>query len=74
MTLLQKVKRNLIIDFDTDDEDISRCISAAIAYAEYSLASGDKAWGKKALELFKRIRKFRNMFFHFFAIKGLPLS
>ena len=35
----------------------SECF-AAIAYAEYSLASGDKAWGKKALELFKRIRKF----------------
>ena len=35
----------------------SECF-AAIAYAEYSLASGDKAWGKKALALFKRIRKF----------------
>jgi len=35
----------------------SECF-AAMAYAEYSLASGDKAWGKKALELFKRIRKF----------------
>ena len=35
----------------------SECF-AAIAYAEYSLASGDKAWGRKALELFKRIRKF----------------
>ena len=35
----------------------SECF-AAIAYAEYSLASGDKAWGKKAVELFKRIRKF----------------
>ncbi len=35
----------------------SECF-AAIAYAEYSLASGDKAWGDKAIELFKRIRKF----------------
>ena len=35
----------------------SECF-AAIAYAEYSLASGDKAWAKKALDLFKRIRKF----------------
>ena len=35
----------------------SECF-AAIAFAEYSLASGDKAWGKKAVELFKRIRKF----------------
>ena len=35
----------------------SECF-AAIAYAEYSLASGDKAWAKKALALFKRIRKF----------------
>ena len=35
----------------------SECF-AAIAYAEYSLASGDKTWGKKAVELFKRIRKF----------------
>jgi len=35
----------------------SECF-AAIAYAEYSLASGDKSWGKKAIELFKRIRKF----------------
>ena len=35
----------------------SECF-AAIAYAEYSLASGDKAWGRKALALFKRIRKF----------------
>ena len=35
----------------------SECF-AAIAYAEYSLASGDKAWGEKAVELFKRIRKF----------------
>jgi len=35
----------------------SECF-AAIAYAEYSLASGDKAWGVKAVELFKRIRKF----------------
>lgn len=33
----------------------SECF-AAIAYAEYSLASGDKTWAKKALELFKRIR------------------
>ena len=35
----------------------SECF-AAIAYAEYSLASGDKAWARKALALFKRIRKF----------------
>lgn len=35
----------------------SECF-AAMAYAEYSLASGDKQWGEKALELFKRIRKF----------------
>ena len=35
----------------------SECF-AAIAYAEYSLASGDKKWGKKAIDLFKRIRKF----------------
>ena len=35
----------------------SECF-AAIAYAEYSLASGDKAWAKKSVELFKRIRKF----------------
>ena len=41
MTLLQKVKRNLIIDFDTDDEDISLCISAAIAYGEDYQHVGD---------------------------------
>ncbi|MBO7688695.1 MAG: AGE family epimerase/isomerase [Kiritimatiellae bacterium] len=35
----------------------SECF-AAIAYAEYSLASGDKAWARKALALFRRIRKF----------------
>ena len=35
----------------------SECF-AAMAYAEYSLASGDKAWAKKAIALFKRIRKF----------------
>ena len=35
----------------------SECF-AAMAYAEYSLASGDKAWAKKSIELFKRIRKF----------------
>ncbi len=35
----------------------SECF-AAIAYAEYSLASGDETWAGKALELFKRIRKF----------------
>jgi len=35
----------------------SECF-AAIAYAEYALASGDAAWAKKAVELFKRIRKF----------------
>ena len=36
----------------------SECF-AAIAYAEYSLASGDKAWARKALALFRRIRRFR---------------
>ena len=36
----------------------SECF-AAIAYAEYSLASGDKSWARKALALFRRIRKFR---------------
>lgn len=35
----------------------SECF-AAIAYAEYSLVSGDKTWAKKAVALFKRIRKF----------------
>ena len=35
----------------------SECF-AAIAYAEYSLASGEKAWADKAVALFKRIRKF----------------
>ena len=35
----------------------SECF-AAIAYAEYSLASGDKTWARKALALFRRIRKF----------------
>ena len=35
----------------------SECF-AAIAYAEYALASGDKSWAAKALELFKRIRGF----------------
>ena len=35
----------------------SECF-AAIAYAEYSLASGDKAWARKALALFRRIRRF----------------
>ena len=35
----------------------SECF-AAIAYAEYSLASGDRAWARKALALFRRIRKF----------------
>ena len=35
----------------------SECF-AAIAYAEYSLASGERARAKKAVELFKRIRKF----------------
>ena len=35
----------------------SECF-AAMAYAEYALASGDKTWAKKAVELFKRIRKF----------------
>lgn len=35
----------------------SECF-AAIAYAEYSLASGDREWADKALELFRRIRKF----------------
>ncbi|MBQ9432543.1 MAG: AGE family epimerase/isomerase [Kiritimatiellae bacterium] len=35
----------------------SECF-AALAYAEYSLASGDRKWGRKAVNLFKRIRKF----------------
>ena len=35
----------------------SECF-AAMAYAEYALASGDKAWAKKAVALFKRIRSF----------------
>ena len=36
----------------------SECF-AAIAYAEYSLASVDKTWARKALALFRRIRTFR---------------
>ena len=36
----------------------SECF-AAIAYAEYSLASGDRAWARKSLALFRRIRRFR---------------
>ena len=36
----------------------SECF-AAIAYAEYSLASVDKTWARKALALFRRIRRFR---------------
>ena len=35
----------------------SECF-AAMAYAEYALASGDSAWADKAVELFKRIRAF----------------
>ena len=35
----------------------SECF-AAMAYAEYALASGDGAWAKKAVALFKRIRTF----------------
>ena len=35
----------------------SECF-AAMAYAEYALASGDRAWGEKAIGLFRRIRKF----------------
>jgi N-acylglucosamine 2-epimerase len=35
----------------------SECF-AAIAYAEYAHASGDAVWAEKALELFKRIRRF----------------
>ena len=35
----------------------SECF-AAMAYAEYSLASGDRAWARKAVALFKRIRTF----------------
>ncbi len=35
----------------------SECF-AAIAYAEYSIASGDKAWADKAIALFKRIQTF----------------
>ena len=34
MTLLEKVKQNLLIDFKNDDDLISRCIGAAVAYAE----------------------------------------
>ena len=37
----------------------SECF-AAIALAEYSLASGDKAAAERAMELFRRIRDFRN--------------
>ena len=33
-TLLEKVKLNLLIDFNDDDDLISRCISAAVNYAE----------------------------------------
>lgn len=35
----------------------SECF-AAMAYAEYALASGDGAWAEKAVALFKRIRAF----------------
>ena len=35
----------------------SECF-AAMAYAEYALASGEKAWARKAVSLFKRIRLF----------------
>ena len=35
----------------------SECF-AAMAYAEYALASGEKAWARKAVALFKRIRLF----------------
>lgn len=35
----------------------SECF-AVMAWAEYSLASGDKTWAKKALALFKRMRRF----------------
>ncbi|MBP5226296.1 MAG: AGE family epimerase/isomerase [Kiritimatiellae bacterium] len=35
----------------------SECF-AAMAYAEYALASGDSAWAEKAVALFKRIRAF----------------
>ncbi len=35
----------------------SECF-AAMAYAEYSLASGEAVWAEKAVELFKRILKF----------------
>ena len=35
----------------------SECF-AAMAYAEYALASGEKVWARKAVALFKRIRKF----------------
>jgi N-acylglucosamine 2-epimerase len=35
----------------------SECF-AAIAYAEYAIASGDMSWAKKAVALFKRIRRF----------------
>ena len=35
----------------------SECF-AAMAYAEYALASGEKVWARKAVSLFKRIRLF----------------
>lgn len=34
MTLLEKVKQNLLIDYNNDDDLISRCIAAAVNYAE----------------------------------------
>lgn len=34
MTLLEKVKQNLIVDFSDDDALIQDCIAAAVSYAE----------------------------------------
>ena len=34
MTLLEKVKKNLILEHDKDDELLESYISAAVAYAE----------------------------------------
>jgi hypothetical protein len=33
-TLLEKVKKNLIINFDKDDDLIQRCINSSVSYAE----------------------------------------
>jgi hypothetical protein len=34
MTLLEEVKANIIIRYDTDDNLIQRCINSAVSYAE----------------------------------------